>query len=42
MRHNWGKFIGRLGLSVVGSLVVSAGAVSVFINSSNGDTKQPN
>ncbi|MBD2511764.1 hypothetical protein H6G91_31755 [Nostoc muscorum FACHB-395] len=42
MRQNWGKLIRRLGLSLAGSIAVSAGMVSVFINTSNGDTKQPN
>ncbi len=42
MRQNLGKLIRRLGVSFAGSIAVSAGMVSVFIGTSNGDTKQPN
>lgn len=42
MRQNWGKLISRLGLSFAGSIAVSAGAVSIFIGTSKGDSKQPN
>jgi hypothetical protein len=41
MRQNWGKLINRLSLSVAGSIAVSAGVVSVFINIPSGNSKQP-